>query len=89
MVQYSLEFRRLTIADKPKTAHRLRDSSFVVGTTIVFTVVSMMAFTRFGVPLTSAEEIAVVAGFWFVLFAGCVWIWKYVRRRRSRTHVTH
>lgn len=67
-----------------KTTQRLRDSSFVVIATTVFTVLSMMGFARFGVPLKTAEEIAVVAGFWFVIFAGCLWLWKHLRRRRSR-----
>lgn len=64
-----------------KTVKRLRDSSLVLGITTVLTLISMEVFGRFGVPLASKEEIAVVAGFWFVLIAGCIWTWRHFRTK--------
>jgi hypothetical protein len=69
--------------DPTKTGKRLRDSSTVLGITLVLTVISMEVFAGFGVPLSSKEEIAVVAGFWFVLVAGCVWTWRRSRKKPS------
>jgi hypothetical protein len=67
-----------------KTGKRLRDSSTVLGITLVLTLITMEVFAGFGVPLSSKEEIAVVAGFWFVIVAGCVWTWRRFRKKPSR-----
>lgn len=69
--------------NRTKTGKRLRDSSAVLGSTLVLTVISMEVFAGFGVPLFSKEEIAVVAGFWFVIVAGCVWTWRHFRKKSS------
>jgi hypothetical protein len=66
-----------------KTGKRLRDSSVVLGTTLVFTVISMEIFAGFGVPLRTIPEIALVAGFWFVIIAGCIWTWRHFRKKPS------
>ena len=39
--------------DPTKTGKRLRDSSIVLGITLVLTVISMEVFAGFGVPLSS------------------------------------
>jgi len=67
-------------APKPvKTGKRIRDSSVVLLSTTVLNVVTMGVFSRFGVPLSSKEEVGVVAGVWFVVLAGSVWLWKHFR----------
>jgi hypothetical protein len=67
--------------ESTKTGKHLRDSSTVLGITLVLTLISMEVFAGFGVPLSSKEEIAVVAGFWFVIVAGCVWTWRRFRKK--------
>jgi hypothetical protein len=69
--------------NRMRTGKRLRDSSAVLGSTLVLTVISMELFAGFGVPLSSKEEIAVVAGFWSVIVAGCIWTWRHFRKKSS------
>jgi hypothetical protein len=69
------EFRERKYVVSPVT-NKLRDSSVVLITTTVMTVVSLEVFAHFGVPVSEANQIAVIAGFWFVVVVGGVWIWK-------------
>ncbi len=68
--------------EQSKAKKRLRDSSGVAIATVVLTVISMRVFEHFQAPLSSNAEIAVVAGFWFVLIGGGVLIWEHLRSRQ-------
>lgn len=69
-----------TEPSKPK--NRLRDSSAVTIAVVVLTVITMQIFAHYDAGLSTPQEIAIVAGFWFVLLAGSVWIWKHFRSRQ-------
>jgi hypothetical protein len=59
----------------------IRNTSYVSLSSIALTVATAWCFANAGVPLKSNTEYAVVAGFWFVISTGGLWLWKCVSRR--------
>lgn len=62
----------------------IRHVSYASVSAVALTAATAEVFAKLNVPLQTSAEFAVVAGFWLMVSAGGLWLWKRFGRRRGQ-----